>query len=61
MDNKDVVIDVKAKEIIKDDGNEIIVEYSEENSGYIDNVGLKKYFNKNKNTILKKMKNIQYI
>lgn len=54
MDNKDVVIDVKAKEIIKDDGNEIIVEYSEENSRYIDNVGLKKYFNKNKNTILKK-------
>ena len=60
MDNKDVVIDVKAKEIIKDDGNEIIVEYSEENSGYIDNVGFKKYFNKNKNTILKKMENILY-
>ena len=38
MDNKDVVIDVKAREIIKDDGNGIIVEYSEENSGYLKNI-----------------------
>lgn len=58
--DKNIVIDVKAKEIIRDDFNEIIEEYSEENSDFIDSVDFKKYFNRNINAIWNKIENILY-